>query len=106
MAKFCGVVGYALSNNVDGIVTESIEERRYYGDVLNNNRRLENNDVINDNIKINNSISILADAYAYEHFYAMRYVTYMNVKWRVTNVEVKRPRLILTLGDVYNGKQD
>ena len=59
--------------------------------------------VINDDININNSISIVADPYAYENFHNMRYAILEGVKWKITNVEINRPRLILTIGGVYNG---
>ena len=57
----------------------------------------------NDDIAFENNFSIVADAYAYENFANMRYVVWNGSKWRVTNVEVRRPRLILTVGKVWNG---
>ena len=109
MAKFYGKVGYAESHegtgNDEGIWRDEIIERDYYGDVLRNTRRFENGPSINDNLQINNQISIVADAYAYNHFHAMKYVRWMGTCWKVTNVEVQRPRLLLTIGDVWNGQQ-
>lgn len=105
MTKFYGMVGYAtLSEDTPGVWNEHIEEKPYYGDVIRNNRRLESTDQVNDDITINNSISILGDAYAYDNMFAIRYVTWMGAKWKVTNVEPQRPRLILTLGGVYHEK--
>lgn len=104
MAKFYGPIGYAeTKETAPGIFREVIEEHCYYGDVTRNARRLEAGTGINDNVVINNTISILADAYAVSHFFAIRYVKWMGAAWKVTNVEVQAPRLILTLGDVYNG---
>ena len=107
MPKFYDVVGYAEpregSGDYEGVVEDRIVERRYYGDVLRNTRRWESGSDILDNLRINNQISIVADAYAYEHFYAMKYVKWMGTRWVVTNVEVQRPRLLLTIGGVYNG---
>jgi len=68
-----------------------------------NTRRYESADQVNDNLTIANEISIVADPYAYENFHAMRYVEFMGAKWKISNVEVQRPRLILTIGGVYNG---
>lgn len=107
--KFYGVVGYCES--VEGTGDHKgawrpdvFSERPYYGDVTRNTRRWENNgDSTNDDLNVNNTISIVADAYAYEHFFAMKYVEWMGTKWKVTNVEVQRPRLILTIGGVWNG---
>lgn len=105
MAKFKGVVGFAETVETEpGIYDEKITERRYSGDLLRNNRRLESSDNINDNINISNEISILADAYAFRHFHAMRYVEFEGAKWKVSSVDAtKRPRLVLTLGGLYNG---
>ena len=104
MAKFYGPIGYAETKETSpGVFREIIAERNYAGDVLRNARRLESGETINDDISVNNSLSIVADPYAYQHFFAIRYVRWMGAPWRVTNVEVRSPRLILTIGGVYNG---
>ena len=106
MAKFCGVVGFAITKETKpGIWSNVITEREYYGDVLSNARRLQTIDQLNDDINVSNRISIVADAFANENFHSMRFVEYMGTVWKVSNVEVQRPRLILTLGGVYNGKR-
>lgn len=104
MAKFRGVVGFGETVETSpGIHVEKIKERRYSGDLHRNLRRLESSGVINDNINISNEISILADAYAFHHFHAIRYVEFEGAKWKVSSVDAtKRPRLVLTLGGLYN----
>lgn len=103
MNKFYGVIGYAEHNeDGTGIVEESIVERSYYGDVKYLSRRLVNDGQINDNININNEISIIADPYAYSNFANIRYVEWMGTKWKVTNITVEYPRLTLSIGGVYN----
>lgn len=104
MAKFYGVVGYAVTTEVrPGIWEEKITERMYYGEIVRNARRLQGNDQLNDDINVANEISIVADPFANENFHAMRYVAFMGARWKITNVEVHYPRLILTVGGVYNG---
>lgn len=104
MNKFYGKIGYADTVETrPGIWEERIKEQYYYGDVMPNVRRLEQGESINDNVVLNNKISIIADPYANEHFFSIRYVDWMGCFWKVTNVEVQTPRLILTIGDVYNG---
>lgn len=104
MAKFYGKIGYAeTKETVPGVYTETITERSYKGDVLRNTRRWESSENLNDNLNVNNLISIVADAFAYDNFFSMRYIEWMGSKWKITNVEVQRPRLILTIGGVYNG---
>lgn len=103
MAKFYGAIGYVeFVDKGLGVWEEVTTERKYTGDILRNTRRWENGQTLNDNLNINNQFSIVADAYAYEHFFAMRYISWMGTLWKVTNVEVQRPRLILTIGGVYN----
>lgn len=104
MAKWYGEIGYGETvETFPSVWTEEIVKKiNYYGDLLTNNRRLQTGDKVNDDISITNQISILADPYACENFHAMRYVTFMGTKWKITDVQVEFPRLILTLGGVYN----
>ena len=104
MAKFYGQVGFAETQETrPGIWEETITERNHYGDVLPNIRKLEPGQSINDDVTLNNKLSIVADPYAQQHFFAIRFVRWMDALWKVTNVEVQSPRLILTIGGVYNG---
>ena len=104
MAKFYGVIGYAETVETrPGVHEEQITERTYFGDLTRNTRRLQTADQLNDNINIANEISIVADPYANDHFHAMRYVEFQGARWKITNVEVKYPRLLLTVGGLYNG---
>lgn len=82
---------------------DSITEFPYYGDVVRNTRQLHDGQKVNDDLTVGNSISIVADEFANGHFFAMRYVEWMGTLWTITNVEVQSPRLLLTLGGVYNG---
>ena len=106
MAKFYGVIGYAVTKETaPGVWTEEIAEQSYYGDLTRNMRRLQDSGDLNDDINVANEISIVADPYANANFHSMRYVAFMGAKWKISKVEVQYPRLILTLGGVYNGKQ-
>lgn len=104
MAKWCGVIGFGVNEETKpGVWKTSITEHTYYGDLIRDTRRYSTPSTLNDNLDISNQISILADAFAYDHFYTMRYVELYGARWKVTNVEVQRPRLILSIGGVYNG---
>lgn len=105
MARFYGEIGYA-GETVEvrpGVWEDVITEFKYRGDVLRNARGLEAGVSVNDDISVSNSISIVADAYAREHFFAMRYIKWQGALWKIVEVEVERPRLLLRLGGVYNG---
>ena len=104
MAKFYGPIGFADAVETEpGVYEERITERSYYGDTGRNARRLESSGGVNDNVNVNNQISIVADPYANQNFFQMRYIKFMGTAWKITNVEVQYPRLILTIGGVYNG---
>lgn len=104
MAKFYGNIGFAETVETEpGVWVEEMTVRPYYGELVRNTRRLENSGGVNDNINISNDISIIADPYANHNFHSIRYIEFMGAKWKVSNIEVRYPRLILTIGGVYNG---
>jgi hypothetical protein len=106
MGRFYGEVGYGDSIETpssSGVWIDLITEASYYGDVIRNTRKLDSGESLNDDISVSNSISIVADDFAFAHFFKIKYVRWSGVLWTVTNVEVKSPRLILSLGSVYNG---
>jgi hypothetical protein len=104
MARFFGKVGYGESvETAPGVWVDEIIEHSYYGDVIRNARNLREGENLNADLSVQNSISIVADAYANEHFFAIRYLEWAGTLWTVSSVEVQSPRLILRLGEVYNG---
>ncbi len=103
-ARFYGKVGYGESvEKAAGVWEDVIVEYPYYGDVLRNTRKMQEGEKINNDLSVGNSISIVADAYANEHFFAIRYVEWAGTLWTVSDVDVQSPRLILRLGGIYNG---
>lgn len=104
MARFFGKVGFARPFQSAYQVWEDItEEREYIGDILQNTRRWQTSERLNDNLEVQNRISILGDDFINENLSAIKYVEWMGSKWKVTNIEISYPRLILSLGGVYNG---
>lgn len=109
MGKFYGAVGFGVSiegkfedGTPNGIFVETITEHNYYGDVIRDQSRIRDGENLNSNLVIDNKFSIVGDPYSFDNFHAMRYVTWMGSKWKITSVEVQRPRLILSVGGVYN----
>lgn len=103
MAKWFGKIGFAETKETKpGVWEEIITVREYYGDVTRNTRRFQTSENLNDNIVVSNDISIVADPYAIQNFHSIRYIEFMGTKWKIDNVEVSYPRLILTLGEIYN----
>lgn len=104
MNKYYGKIGFAVTEEtVPGVWEEKIKERGYYGDVITNRQRWEPGQSINDNVNVNNQISIVMDPFAFEHLSTIKYLEYAGALWKVTNVEIHSPRLLLSFGGVYNG---
>lgn len=105
--KYFGKIGYGVTEETrPGVHKPRIVEREYYGDIVRNSRRLESGSKVNDDLNINISLSIVADPFAYQNFHQIKYAEYMGAKWKATSVEPQYPRLIITLGGVYNGEDD
>ncbi len=104
MTKFYGTVGYGITNETAPSVFEIVpEEHKYYGDIISNGVRWQSAEHLNDDMAINHRVKIVADAFMYEHYSQIRYVELMGVRWKVTNIELSRPTITLTLGGEYNG---
>lgn len=106
MAKFYGTIGYGETVETppgSGKWVDDITEYSYYGDVVRNSRKLSEGESLNNDLSVQNSISIVADAYANEHFFNMRYIRWAGTLWTISKVDVQPPRLVLLLGGVYNG---
>lgn len=106
MAKFYGPIGFAFPQETEegsGIWEDVVVERNYRGDVTRNGKRWENGEQLHDNLNINNTISIVADPYAFSKLFAIKYVKWLGSYWEITSVEAQTPRLVLSIGGVYNG---
>lgn len=104
MSRWFGVVGYGITSETSpGVWTLNVLEYPYYGDLNRQKTSPMQGEGLNDDIELRNDVSILADAYAYQNYASIRYVTIMGVRWKVKSVEVQRPRLVLSIGGVYNG---
>ena len=105
MAKFYGEIGYAITQETKpGVWEEILVKKHVCGEQLNTRSKWQTSNYLNDNIDISNQLSIVADPFAYQNFYNIRYVEYQGCKWKVTSVEIQRPRLILSIGGVYNDR--
>lgn len=106
MAKFYGAIGYAIREETrPGVWVDKLTEKSYRGDVVLDQRRWQSSEKVNDNLNIDNSISIVADEYAYQNLGNMKYIVWNGVPWKVQSFSINRPRLVLQIGGVYNGKR-
>lgn len=103
MNKYYGKVGFAVTEEVrPGVWKPTITERFYNGDILRNYSRRSEGQGANDNIVLNNQVSILADPYVLDNYSNMIFIEIQGTKWKVSTVEIKYPRLLVSLGGVYN----
>lgn len=108
MAKYFGRVGFAITKETDpvnepGVWEDTIVERFYSGDTVKQTSRWENSQNVNDNLVINCQFSILSDPFAEQNFHSIKYIEYIGALWKVSSVDVQYPRLLLTVGGIYNG---
>ena len=104
MARFYGEIGFGDNvETVPGVWEDVITERKFYGDVPRNIYQSNTTDKVNDDVDTNTSISIVGNRYAFTHIKDMQYVKFNDEYWTIDSVEVRRPRLILNIGGVYNG---
>ena len=105
MSKYFGKIGFGVTDETrPGVHVPTITEGEYYGDIVRNSRRLEGGSKVNDDLNINMTLSIVADPFAFNNFHQLKYAEYMGAKWKATSVEPQFPRLVITLGGVYNGE--
>lgn len=104
MNRWYGKVGYIETVEIEpGIWEEKEMVRSYYGELVRNSSKFRVSGDVNDDKDVSVELSIVADPYSSLHFHAIRYVEFGGTKWKVSTVEPKRPRLILSLGGEYNG---
>jgi hypothetical protein len=103
--RFSGEIGFTDQvEDSPGVWKDVIIERSYFGDVIRDTRQLQDGQKVNDDISVQNSISVVDDGYAGEHIFAIRYIRWRGVLWKITGVEVQNPRLLLRLGSRYDGQ--
>lgn len=107
MTKYYGRIGFVKpEETIPGVWVDKVTERLYSGDIIKNVRRWDTkSDGINDNLNINNSISIIADDFMLENASCIKYVELLGSLWDISSIDIQRPRLILTVGGVYNGPE-
>lgn len=106
MARFYGPIGFVeqIEDPIgSGIWVEKPVEKNYRGEVSKNTKRWDTGDKLNNDLNISNTISIVANPYVSNHLSQIRYIKWLGSYWEVISVDVEFPRLILTIGGVYNG---
>ena len=106
MAKWYGTIGYITNKEVEpGDWQPTVTEDKYFGDVLEYTSRWSSSNKVNDDTDITARISVMADPFAYQNFSKIKFAEFMDAVWEVKSASPQYPRLILTLGGVYNGER-
>lgn len=106
--KWSGIVGFFIEEEVfkngvgTGVWKKTITDKHYVGDILRDYRNVENSQQVNDNININNTISIIADRFIDDHIMDIAYISFKGYKFKVKGFTQNYPRLELTVGGLYN----
>lgn len=104
MNKFCGNIGFVkYVEKEKGIYSPQSIEKRYFGDKIKMNQKYESTSQLNDNIRLNTSISVIADKYLRDNIGVMKYVCLDGQRWTINTIDdTTYPRILLTLGGLYN----
>lgn len=106
--RFFGAIGYGIpEEDAYGVVTNREVEHMHMGDITKVVTRNEPAQQVNDNIRLNNSFSIVMDAFITENFQYIKYIVFLGIKWSVISAtkDPDRPRIIIEAGQVYNGSR-
>lgn len=105
--RYSGKVGYSIETEVsegnwenitkEVLVTGSVIDEKY------NNFKTSEYQTSNDSLTLQNRFSILFTKELLDNFPNIKYIIYNGIKWKVENVKLVHPRMILTVGGVWNG---
>ena len=104
--RFRGVVGFGTSvedPEDPSVWVDDITEKSFTGDVVRDTSKSQEGDGLNEDVVMQNQISIVANRHAIGNYSDMKYVEWEGERWTIDSVEVRPPRLILSLGEPYNG---
>lgn len=104
MAKYSGLVGYvSQEETAPGVWIPTDKPRKMKGDIIRQSSSVQNDGKVNSDLSLNHRVSLVGDAYAFDNYYKIKWISIHGSKWEVDSVEIQRPRLIVTVGGLWNG---
>lgn len=102
--RYSGKFGFAVpTETVPGVWKDVVTERDYIGDVVQRTETFSVADSVIPQYRTTTSISVLCDGVLKESYKGLRYVEYMGENWVAASVVMQWPRIIVYIGEVYNG---
>lgn len=109
MARFAGLVGYVTQEeSVPGVWSTVDKPVMMRGDIIRQSSSFQNDGrlsstKVNNDVSLNHRVSLIGDPYAFNNYFNIKWIDIDGHKWAVSSVEIQRPRLIVTLGGLWNG---
>lgn len=106
--KFSGKAGFRIDDveTEHGVYEPIVVVKAIKGSVVINHYQHQNSDKSTiDNVRITNQLSIVANQFLNEHISNLMYIEFQGVKWKVESFDIRPPRVVVSLGGVYNEQQ-
>jgi hypothetical protein len=105
MAKFAGLVGYVTQEEtVPGVWSPVENPKMMKGDIIRQTASIRSDDKVNSDVTLNHRVSLIGDAYAFANYFDIKWIDIDGCRWEVDSVEVQRPRIIVSLGGLWNAQ--
>lgn len=105
--KFYGKIYTVFSKEVregTGIYENITKVFTRKGDFIRNSARWTEPNTVNDGISLNGKISVLLDPELECCVGYIKAVEFKNSKWKVKSIDIQKHRVVIELGDLFNGK--
>lgn len=107
--RFAGLVGYIETEETSPGIHLPVETtRKMRGDVLSaktqnsQDGRTTETSLYKD-IRLSHRFSLVGDAYSFKNYMYLKWIIVEGHKWEVSSVEIQSPRLLISIGGLYNG---
>lgn len=110
MSKFTGLVGFITQEeSIPGVWSPIENSKKMRGDLISssatngNGSRIADSGKVNDDVSLNHRVSLLGDYYTFNNYLNIKWIQIGGRKLEVSSIELQRPRVILTVGGLWNG---
>lgn len=100
--RYAGKIGFITTQEtIPGVWTKKEVVRFVKGDVVQRAYRWDDAQSVNANLDVTNQLSVVCDDFMIHNMFALQWAEWMEKRWSVSRIELKPPRMILTLGKEY-----